>query len=667
MRSTGTLIVLFALALLLSSISAMGLSTIHAAEPRESSVQATHATEPLEALNEAGQASFSAFSTSSAVSVVQSSARYWHIEIVDSEGWAGTRTSLALDSLDHPHISYGYRDDSMIEEVRHAWHDGTAWQIEVVDRRETGFWDTSLALDEADRPHIAYCSNSGLRYAWYDGKTWRLEMVDNTSIVGEVSLALDGAGHPHIGYYEDNNAALKYAWHDGSVWHLGIVDSEGYTGFFISLALDQAGRPRISYQIGGDDGDLKYAWHDGGVWHIETVDSEGNVGYDTSLALDELDRPHISYFDVSNGDLKCAWYDGASWQIERVDVEQRVGSSTSIALDGTGYPHISYRDVTYEDLKYAWDDGADWHIQTVDSVGDVGWYTSLALDKAGSPHISYFDHTNYDLKYAHLKPLPPISLSKRVTPGANLRSDEALTYTLILSAPGLSVRLWDPLPTALRYVSESLGGTVTPVAVYNPTAHAVVWEGALPTGVAPEVRFQVTPDITFVRSLSLPLPVVNTAWLTDTAYDRSVSSATTVVVMPPPLSLGKQASPINGLRNNDTLTYTLTLFGPDLSVVLRDPLPPAVRYVSGSITGTVTPAAVYSPAAHAIVWQGTLPTDTAQTLHFQVTPGITGTGSLSLSMPIVNTAWLTDTESGRKVWATVIANGWHVYLPLVLR
>lgn len=54
-------------------------------------------------------------------------------------------------------------------------------------------------------------------------------------------------------------------------------------------------------------------------------------------------------------------------------------------------------------------------------------------------------------------------------------------------------------------------------------------------------------------------------------------------------------------------------------------------------------------------------------MRFQVTPGITGTGSLSLAQPIANTAWMTDTENGASVSATVIVNGWHTYLPLVLR
>jgi hypothetical protein len=132
-------------------------------------------------------------------------------------------------------------------------------------------------------------------------------------------------------------------------------------------------------------------------------------------------------------------------------------------------------------------------------------------------------------------------------------------------------------------------------------------------------------------------------------------------------ALDKGATPVDGLRNNATLTYTLTLSGPGLSVRLRDSLPAAVRYISASITSTVTPAAVYSSTVNAVVWQGTLPTDTAQVIRFQVTPGVTGTGSLDLALPIVNTAWLTDTENGRSVSATVIVNGHRLCLPLAAR
>jgi hypothetical protein len=131
----------------------------------------------------------------------------------------------------------------------------------------------------------------------------------------------------------------------------------------------------------------------------------------------------------------------------------------------------------------------------------------------------------------------------------------------------------------------------------------------------------------------------------------------------PPLSLSKRATPDEGLRNNGVLTYTLVLSGPGLNVRLWDPLPVNVQYVVGS----VTPPATYSPTVEAVIWQGVLPTDMVQVIRFQVTPGITGTGSLDLARPIINTAWLTDTEHGTSVSATVIVNGWRIYLPLVLR
>jgi hypothetical protein len=131
-----------------------------------------------------------------------------------------------------------------------------------------------------------------------------------------------------------------------------------------------------------------------------------------------------------------------------------------------------------------------------------------------------------------------------------------------------------------------------------------------------------------------------------------------------PLSLEKSAMPDYGLHQGSFLTYTLTLSGPGLNVRLWDPLPPSVHYVSGSLDGTVTPTAVYSPPAQAVLWQGTLPTDTVRQVRFQVTPTLTGLKWLSLSWPIVNTAWLTDTHSGIGVTATVAVNGGSLYLPL---
>jgi hypothetical protein len=234
----------------------------------------------------------------------------WQIETVETGSlplFPGWYTSIALDSAGWPHISYGafyctggspgvpFVCDP--DTLKYARYDGTNWQIETVDSTGWTGIDTSLALDTLDRPHISYFNDSSnqLKYAYYDGTSWHIETVDNAN--GYTSLALDSADRPHISY---RNSGLNYAHYDGTVWQIQWLDSGGAHS---SLVLDVGGRPHISYLNGSD---LKYGWYDGATWQSQIVESAGWVGYYTSLALNVDGYVHISYYNATNDDLKYA-------------------------------------------------------------------------------------------------------------------------------------------------------------------------------------------------------------------------------------------------------------------------------------------------------------------------------------------------------------------------
>lgn len=622
----------------------------------------------------------------------------WQIETIASAspGRVASFVSSAIDGFGRLHTVFS--NGSAVHPIQYAWHDGSDWQMETITD-DTGFSlrgrAFSLALDTNNRPHISLHGafapyRHRLRYVWHDGVNWNAQILAEADVIF-TSLALDNADRPHIGYYDGDQRTLRYAFQEGGTWQSEIVDrasDSDKVGTYSSLALDSLNHPHVSY-YDIVKADLRYAQYDGINWQVETIDSAGDVGVCTSLALDNFDRPHVSYIDETNEKVKYTRYDGATWQTETVDDIDAEGYGLerlcpSLALDDNSRPHISYASAAYGDLRYAWFDGVSWQMETVDDLNDGG-YPALALGEGDQPYISYANRdSNGDFT---------LLFARREDTGWQT---EVVDPALLTVIPEVSLKLdgtGNPHIGYKNWVGQDIyvvkhawhDGTDWQLEIVEQAASVGNVSLALDGGGAPHISYISQSDPNFIYALRYAQVDAST-WHTETvevlgpsetgqstslALDRAnrphisyYHSGTRGLKYarpaPPIFSLEKQATPLDGLHNNETLIYTLILSGSGLGVQLWDPLPANVNYVDGSLT----PPAVYSPTARAVTWQGTLPTDTVQTITFQVTPGITGTGSLSLSLPIVNTAWVTDTDYGRTTSATVIVNGRRAYLPV---
>jgi hypothetical protein len=197
-------------------------------------------------------------------------------------------------------------------------------------------------------------------------------------------------------------------------WDPFSVDFPG-TGQFSSIAVEPGGRPHIAYR---DElnGMLKYARkNDNDSWQVFIVDGQFNAGSGVSLALDGANNPHISYYrgpdTVSVGDLKYAkgtcTPSGAAavCSFAKVVVEAGIHDpfsvgNTSMAIDLNGVPHIAYFDNTHDQLKWARKLSTGWDSANV--TGTPGGEVSMVTDSNGFPQMVFSDSGSGQLKFVRI-------------------------------------------------------------------------------------------------------------------------------------------------------------------------------------------------------------------------------------------------------------------------
>lgn len=434
--------------------------------------------------------------------------------------YPGEYSSLAIDNLGRPHISYLDNDT-----IKYAHQVNDNWVIEVIDDViATG--QTSIAIDSRNYPHVIYGyysttqGDTFLRYAYWNGSNWLKEdvsIIDPLRKYGHKSLALDVNNNPHIAYVSNYYLDFRYAYKGSNGWE--IVVPNGNPGSaeahcnYPSIAIDNNNNPYISYY--GYNRGLRLATYSNGALVIENVDSEGDWCI-SSLAFDSLNRPHISYFNRDK-EVLHTYKDGNGWIKSVVDSN---GSwfFTSLAIDGNDKPHVAYSKYipsssTRDELKYAYQQtNAQWSREVVDNtlysfgsnVG-LGAYLSLKLDNIGTPYISYL-HTGgtsnpWMLRIATKgQPAPVVPVTGVSLNHSQLNLTVGNQSTLIATvlptnATNKSVNWYSSNPSV---ATVSSNGVVTALAAGTATITVTTVEGSFSASCTVNVSAPVIP-VTGVR------------------------------------------------------------------------------------------------------------------------------------------------------------------------
>jgi len=282
------------------------------------------------------------------------------LRTLDGKGMAGQFNSMVLDSAGNPRISFSNPFDGGVRFVLCTDPSCGGFALQSLVDNESVWLANSLVLDAGNRPRVGYRQVGALMIAICTDSACSspplTRLLDNQCVVGASnSMVLNSAGNPVLSYYDSTNNRLKLAVCPDSTCSgtptIRFLNPAGGGGTWPSMALDSAGNPRIGF-MDGNNNDLKLAVCSDSTCSttptIRTLDSVGDAGNDISLVLNSAGNPLISYYDETNDRLKLAICSdptcSAAPIIRNLNAVGEGGEGSSLVLDSAGNPRISYSD-----------------------------------------------------------------------------------------------------------------------------------------------------------------------------------------------------------------------------------------------------------------------------------------------------------------------------------
>ena len=277
----------------------------------------------------------------------------------DSAVEMGARPSLAIDSTDRLHLTYGALDAGLTR-VRYARSGLSGWAIETITSHASGT-DVNGGLAVSADGSVAFASYwhcpVGCEEYWRTTNasgSWQsiFPVTTQSAQPRQRSVALDGVGNAYFLSQALSGAPLV-------VRRLAVNGTEAAV-FSDSQPAANSGPALHRGQALGVSASY---WRVSGAWHLilvtgldatptETlVDQTSWVPGAISLWEDAGGAPHLCYSDANN-DLRHAARVGGAWQVAFVDVVSTT-AECAVAVDGAGRVHIVYQDRATQSLKHA--------------------------------------------------------------------------------------------------------------------------------------------------------------------------------------------------------------------------------------------------------------------------------------------------------------------------